>query len=165
MNEYQEPYEKEISLTELLFFCLKKWRWVIAAMVVVAVLAGAWKYQSTVQSNQAKREAQLLEEEDGEIKEAFRTTAYLNKENPRCGIGYVAPGHYKFVVVDGRNAGYSKGASMTEFARIMKDEGCVLAYNLDGGHCSFMTMGDSTANHPYQPEKEISDGIFITEGL
>ena len=69
MNEYQEPYEKEISLTELLFFCLKKWRWVIAAMVIVAVLAGAWKYQSTVQSNQAKREAQLLAEEDGETKE------------------------------------------------------------------------------------------------
>ena len=49
MNEYQEPYEKEISLTELLFFCLKKWRWIVAAMIIVAVLAGAYKYQSTVQ--------------------------------------------------------------------------------------------------------------------
>ncbi len=58
MNEYQESYEKEISLTELLFFCLKKWRWIVAAMLVVGVVAGAYKYQSTVQSNQAKREAQ-----------------------------------------------------------------------------------------------------------
>ena len=70
MNEYQEPYEKEISLTELLFFCLKKWRWIVAAMIIVAVLAGAYKYQSTVQSNQTKREAQLLAQEDGEEKEA-----------------------------------------------------------------------------------------------
>ena len=68
MNEYQEPYEKEISLTELLFFCLKKWRWIVAAMIIVAVLAGAYKYQSTVQSNQTKREAQLLAQEDGEEK-------------------------------------------------------------------------------------------------
>ena len=45
-------------------------------------------------------------------------------------------------------------------------ETCVLskkAYNLDGGHCSFMTFNGTTANHPYKPEHEISDGIFITE--
>lgn len=70
MNEYQETYEKEISLTELLFFCLKKWRWIVAVMLVLGVLAGAYKYQATVQSNQAKREAQTLEKEDGEEKEA-----------------------------------------------------------------------------------------------
>ena len=39
------------------------------------------------------------------------------------------------------------------------------AYNLDGGHCSFMTMQDQVANHPYKPEHEVQDGIFITEGL
>lgn len=99
--------------------------------------------------------------EDGEIKEAFRTTAYLNKENPRCGIGYVAPGHYKFVVVDGRNAGYSKGASMTEFARIMKDEGCVLAYNLDGGKSSSMVWDGQYVNRPAGGGRDISDIIYI----
>ncbi len=30
MNEYQETYEKEISLVELMFYCLKKWRWIVA---------------------------------------------------------------------------------------------------------------------------------------
>ena len=46
MNEYQESYEKEISLTELLFFCLKKWRWIVAAMLIVGVLAGAyWRWR------------------------------------------------------------------------------------------------------------------------
>ena len=70
MNEYQESYEKEISLTELLFYCLKKWRWIVAAMLIVGALAGAYKYRSTVQSNQAKKEAQALAEEDGEKREA-----------------------------------------------------------------------------------------------
>ena len=66
MNEYQEPYEKEISLTELLFFCLKKWRWIAAAMLLAAVLAGIYKYQSTVQENRTKQETQVLEESEEE---------------------------------------------------------------------------------------------------
>ena len=39
------------------------------------------------------------------------------------------------------------------------------AYNLDGGHCSFMTLQNQVANNPYKPEHRIEDGIFITEGL
>ena len=71
MNEYQEPYEKEISLTELLFFCLKKWRWIVAAMLIAAVLAGGYKYQSTARSNQAQQAAALLENDgEGEADEA-----------------------------------------------------------------------------------------------
>lgn len=79
MNEYQEqPYEKEISLTELLFFCLKKWRWIVAAMLVVAVLAGAYRFQSTVSSNRAKQEAQALEE--GEEQQEIEVIANPNVE-------------------------------------------------------------------------------------
>lgn len=70
MNEYQESYEKEISLTELLFYCLKKWRWIVAAMLIVGALAGAYRYQTAVQSNQIKRETQVLAEKAGEQKEA-----------------------------------------------------------------------------------------------
>lgn len=33
------------------------------------------------------------------------------------------------------------------------------------GHCSFMTFQGRTANHPYKPEHEVTDGIFFTEGL
>lgn len=36
--------------------------------------------------------------------------------------------------------------------------------NLDGGHCSFMTMNGKVVNNPYKPEHEVEDGIFITEG-
>lgn len=66
MNEYQETYEKEISLIELMFYCLKKWRWIVAAMLVMAVLAGGYKYRATVKDNAAKREAELNSDIKGE---------------------------------------------------------------------------------------------------
>lgn len=50
-------------------------------------------------------------------------------------------------------------------AQIFEDLGCSAAYSLDGGHCSFMTMEGQTVNHPYRPEHQVSDGIFITEAL
>lgn len=54
MNENQNMYEKEINLMELLIYCLKKWRWIVAAMLVIAVLAGGYKYVSIGKGNQAK---------------------------------------------------------------------------------------------------------------
>lgn len=65
MNEYSENYEKEISLVELLFYCLKNWRWIVLSMVVVAVLAGGYKYQSVVRSNQSRVDQQELMEKYG----------------------------------------------------------------------------------------------------
>lgn len=53
----------------------------------------------------------------------------------------------------------------SEMAALFEQLGCKAAYNLDGGHCSFMTMKDQIVNHPYKPEHEVQDGIFITEGL
>ena len=64
MNEYQETYEKEISLIELMFYCLKKWRWIVASMLILAVLAGGYKYQATVKGNALKKEAEALGEEE-----------------------------------------------------------------------------------------------------
>ncbi len=66
MNEYQETYEKEISLVELMFYCLKKWRWIVISMLIVAVAAGGYKYMSTVKGNQLRQQEALLEKENGE---------------------------------------------------------------------------------------------------
>lgn len=65
MNEYSDSYEKEISLVELLFYCLKNWRWIVVSMAVVAALSGGYKYRSIVKSNQAKGDQQALMEEYG----------------------------------------------------------------------------------------------------
>ena len=84
--------------------------------------------------------------------------------NPRTAVGLIDDLHYVFVVSDGRTD-ESAGLSLAQLAEFMKELGVVTAYNLDGGHCSFMTKGSEITSHPYRPGKQVSDGIFITEGL
>lgn len=64
MDENQEFRQEEINLMDLIFYCLEKWRWIVVFMVILAVAAGAYKYKSTVQENQAKQEAALAVKED-----------------------------------------------------------------------------------------------------
>lgn len=106
-----------------------------------------------------------LLDENGKAKSEFLTWDYIRQAHPRTAIGYYEPGHYCFLVVDGRQTDYSRGMFLEEMAKLFEDLGCKAAYNLDGGHCSFMLSQDKMVSHPYRPEHEISDGIFITEGL
>lgn len=99
----------------------------------------------------------------GNILSTFNTTFYLNSSNPRCSIGYVEKGHYVFAVVDGREPGYSKGASLSELAKIMADAGCMVAYNLDGGKSAAMVYQGEDVNKPAQGGRTISDIIYIGE--
>lgn len=73
---------------------------------------------------------------DGEALSEFDPSSYdrhvVGNRNPRTAIGYYEPGHYCFVVVDGRSAD-ADGATMAQLAEIMEDLGCTSAYNLDGG--------------------------------
>lgn len=105
-----------------------------------------------------------LLDENGKAKDSFLTWSYIRESHPRTAIGYYEPGHYCLLLVDGRQKS-SRGMFLEEMAKVFEDLGCRAAYNLDGGHCSFMTFGDKMANHPYKPEHEVTDGIFITEGL
>lgn len=94
--------------------------------------------------------------------ESFHSTEYLNKVNPRAAIGYVAPGHYKFVVVDGRQDGYSAGVTMSQLAQLMKEEGCLTAYNLDGGKSAVMYYNGTAVSKPIGGVgRTISDIIYI----
>lgn len=104
-----------------------------------------------------------LLDENGKAKENFLTWSYIRQSHPRTAIGYYEPGHYVLLLVDGRQKS-SRGMFLEEMAKVFEDLGCRAAYNLDGGHCSFMTFGGRTANHPYKPEHEVSDGIFISAG-
>ncbi|MDF2922530.1 MAG: phosphodiester glycosidase family protein [Paenibacillaceae bacterium] len=85
--------------------------------------------------------------------------------NPRTGIGLIAPGHYVFVVVDGRMAGYSKGMTLVQFARLFEELGCTEAYNLDGGGSSTMYFRGRVVNNPLgkQSERGVSDILYVAE--
>ena len=83
--------------------------------------------------------------------------------DPRTLIGMVEPGHYVFIVIDGRQKGYSAGMEYEECAILCREMGCMFAYNLDGGETSQMTYMGEMYNHPYQDGRDTSDIIYIAE--
>ena len=105
-----------------------------------------------------------LLDENGKANTSFYTWDYIRQSHPRTAIGYYEPGHYCLLVVDGRQPS-SRGMFPDEMADFFEKLGCKAAYNLDGGHCSFMTYKDQIVNHPYKPEHQVSDGVFITEAI
>ena len=105
-----------------------------------------------------------LLDENGKAKTDFTTWDYIKESHPRTAIGYYEPGHYCILAVDGRQPDYSRGMFLDEMAAVFEQLGCKAAYNLDGGHREFMTMGDQLVNKPYRPYQSVSDGIFIMEG-
>lgn len=105
-----------------------------------------------------------LLDEAGKAKTDFITWDYIRESHPRTAIGYYEPGHYCLLVVDGRQKDYSRGMFLTELSKLFESLGCKAAYNLDGGHCSFMVKDGVVVSHPYKPTKDVSDGILICEG-
>lgn len=98
---------------------------------------------------------------DGQPMEKFNSR--VNPANPRCAVGYYEPGHYCFVLVDGRQSGYSKGMTLEELSQLFYDLGCTVAYNMDGGQSAMMTFMGEVVNQPVKGGRDISDIIFITE--
>jgi hypothetical protein len=67
--------------------------------------------------------------------------AYYDERHPRTAVGLDASGRVLLlVVVDGRQPGYSVGASMRELANIMLAYGSYTAINLDGGGSSTLVI-------------------------
>mgnify|MGYP005778793561 FL=1 len=104
-----------------------------------------------------------LLDEQGKALTNFNTWDYIRKAHPRSAIGYYEPGHYCFVVVDGRQTGYSRGMTLSELAQVFQNLGCSAAYNLDGGHSTFMTMNGQVVNHPYKSNRQIVDCLYFGE--
>ena len=88
----------------------------------------------------------------------------IKVQNPRCGIGCYAPGHYCFIVVDGRQAGYSDGMTLDAFAKTFAGLGVRDAYNLDGGATAQMIFRGEVVNHPTKGGRAVSDIISFSEG-
>lgn len=101
--------------------------------------------------------------ESGKCITSFSISRRMQSRNPRSGIGYYEPGHYCFVVVDGRSEGYSNGMKMSEFSRVFEELGCSAAYNLDGGKSSIMTFEDTVVNQPVQGGRAVSDMLYLKE--
>ncbi len=82
--------------------------------------------------------------------------------HPRSAVGYYEPGHYCFVVVDGRNKGTSVGLYLKDLAKVFEGLGCTMAYNMDGGGSAAMTFMGDLYSVPSE-ERLISDILIIVE--
>ncbi|CAM3897910.1 phosphodiester glycosidase family protein [Nocardioides zeicaulis] len=86
----------------------------------------------------------------------------IQGDQPRTAVGVVGDNHLLLVVVDGRDTGYSAGASMTELATLMKGLGALTAYNIDGGGSSTMFFDGEVVNRPSNGgERGTSDILYV----
>lgn len=86
----------------------------------------------------------------------------IQGEQPRTAIGVIDENHLVLVVVDGRETGYSRGATLTELAEIMLSLGAETAYNLDGGGSSTLYFNGSVINQPSNGgERGTSDILYV----
>lgn len=90
-------------------------------------------------------------------------TGDLSNIHPRCAIGYYEPGHYCFVVVDGRKNGGSVGMTLDQLSQLFEDLGCAEAYNMDGGASAVLVFNNEIINVPDDGGRRTSDIIFIKE--
>lgn len=124
---------------------------------------GTFDAEREIQNNawQAFSFGPSLLNDDGTPRSGF--SGYLAQTHPRCAIGYYEPGHYAFVLVDGRKENYSVGMKLEELGELFQSMGCTAAYNLDGGRTAVMAFGGEVVNQPYKGGRQISDIIFLGE--
>ncbi len=78
---------------------------------------------------------------------------------PRTAVGIAADGRTAWlIVVDGRQAGYSMGASLPELVELFREIGAADAINLDGGGSAAMVV-EGTGGAPRLLSRPIHTGI------
>lgn len=103
--------------------------------------------------------------EDGNIVvDSSSEVGQAMRSNPRTAIGQVSELHYIVIVSDGRTS-ESEGLSLLQLAQELKDLGCTIAYNLDGGGSSTMYFNGEVINKPTSGrsigERKVSDIVYI----
>jgi hypothetical protein len=93
--------------------------------------------------------------------EAF-TTLQIAPRHPRTAVGQLADGRILFVVIDGRQRGYSVGMTTFEMAQTMVRLGAVRAMQLDGGGSSTVAFEGKVLNRPSDGrERPISTALML----
>lgn len=106
----------------------------------------------------------VLLDENGKVRDKYSMPSAVSYHNPRSALGYYEPGHYCFVVVDGRQDGYAKGMSIPELAALFEELGCTKAYNLDGGGSAVMVLNHKRySKQSNGGGRELGDILLIRE--
>lgn len=67
---------------------------------------------------------------------------------PRTSMAQLKDGTIVFCVIDGRQPGYSVGATLYDVQKILLEKGAVTAANLDGGSSTVLVKDDQVVNKP-----------------
>jgi hypothetical protein len=86
----------------------------------------------------------------------------VNDKHPRTLIGYTRDNKLIIMVIQGRSAGISDGATLIDEAKLMVGLGCVEALNLDGGGSSCMLInGKETIWPSDKGQQRAVPAVFI----
>ena len=83
---------------------------------------------------------------------------------PRTAIGWVDACHYVLLCADGRRDGWSDlGMTLQEMQQVFLEQGCQVAYNLDGGGSATMVLNGELVNKTSgSRQRDVSDIIYFT---
>lgn len=105
--------------------------------------------------------------EDGRVREDYAGEAYREgfviDRHPRTAVGLSADSATLYLfTIDGRQQGFSAGATLVELARILVAEGANTVYNLDGGGSTTMAVRyEGVLNRPSDgSERRPSDMVL-----
>ena len=100
-----------------------------------------------------------------ELPEKYIISTKDTIREPRTAIGQVDANHYVLVVADGRRDGWSdKGMTLQELQQVFVEQGCKVAYNLDGGGSATMILGSQRVNKTSgSRERDVSDIVYFTK--
>lgn len=89
------------------------------------------------------------------------STAFRQTKHPRTAVG-IKDDALLWVVVDGRQPGYSEGMSLDELAEFLLNAGCKNALNLDGGGSSTLFVRGIVVNRPSDGrERPVANALLL----
>ena len=99
-----------------------------------------------------------------ELPEKYYISTKDTIREPRTAIGQVDANHYVIIVADGRRDGWSDlGMTLQELQEVFVEQGCRIAYNLDGGGSATMVLeGERVNKGSASRERSVSDILYFT---
>ena len=90
----------------------------------------------------------------------------ISDKHPRTSMGYTSDGKLIMMVIEGRFPGKAEGATLTQEANLMKEIGCVEAFNLDGGGSSCLLINGKQTITPSDKEGQRPvPAVFMIKSL
>ena len=95
--------------------------------------------------------------------EKYILSTFDTAREPRTAIGMVDKNHYVIIIADGRRSGWSeKGMTLQELQQVFIEQGCQIAYNLDGGgSTSLVVNGERLNRSSGSRERDVSDIVYF----